>query len=144
MTTVLFYLVIATVIGLAVFFLAVVVFGRGEQMAPLDPRTSPAELPDEDITAEDVRKIRFALGLRGYRMSDVDWTLERLGEQLDHLRRENIELRRELAADPVRGQREQSVDTTRHQRVSVGATGGTTDAQVSGTVVPDPTGGENA
>ncbi|MET3803459.1 DivIVA domain-containing protein [Nakamurella sp. UYEF19] len=93
MTTVLFYLVIAAVIGLVIFFLAVFVFGRGEQMAPLDPRTSPAELPEHDVTSEDVRNIRFALALRGYRMSDVDWTLERLGDQLDELRRENTELR---------------------------------------------------
>ena len=92
-TTVLFYLVIAAVIGVVVFFLAILVFGRGEQMAPLDPRTSPAELPDHDIDSEDVRKIRFALALRGYRMSDVDWTLERLGEQIDALRLENAHLR---------------------------------------------------
>jgi DivIVA domain-containing protein len=84
-----------------------VVFGRGEQMAPLDPRTSPAELPDHDIDAEDVRKIRFALALRGYRMSDVDWTLERLGEQISSLRLENAHLRDRLsleepeAADPA-------------------------------------------
>ena len=99
MTTVLFYLVVAAVIGLVIFFLAVFVFGRGEQMAPLDPRTSPAELPENDVTSDDVRKIRFALALRGYRMSDVDWTLERLGEQLDQLRRENAALRGETPAD---------------------------------------------
>ena len=108
-TTVLFYLVIAAVIGLVVFFLAVLVFGRGEQMAPLDPRTSPAELPDHDIDSEDVRKIRFALALRGYRMSDVDWTLERLGEQIDSLRLENGHLREQLSlpeqADPAAEQR---------------------------------------
>ncbi len=98
-TTVLFYLVVAAVIGLVVFFIAVFVFGRGEQMAPLDPRTSPAELPEEDITAEDVRKIRFALALRGYRMSDVDWTLERLGEQIEQLRRDNSVLRGE--SEPI-------------------------------------------
>lgn len=93
MTTVLFYLVIAAAIGLVIFFLAVFVFGRGEQMAPLDPRTSPAELPDENISSEDISKIRFAVGLRGYRMSDVDWTLERLGDQIDQLRRDNTALR---------------------------------------------------
>jgi DivIVA domain-containing protein len=98
-TTVLFYLVIAAVIGLVVFFVAVLVFGRGEQMAPLDPRTSPAELPDHDIDSEDVRKIRFALALRGYRMSDVDWTLERLGEQISSLRLENARLRDRLSLE---------------------------------------------
>ena len=99
-TTLLFYLVIAAVIGLAVFFIAVFVFGRGEQMAPLDPRTSPAELPDHHITADDVRKIRFALALRGYRMSDVDWTLERLGDRIEELRREVAQLKGE--PDPTR------------------------------------------
>jgi len=97
---VLFYLVIAAVIGLGIFFLAVFVFGRGEQMAALDPRTSPAELPDHDIDEEDVRKIRFSLALRGYRMSDVDWTLERLGDQLRALRIENDQLRAEAAGLP--------------------------------------------
>lgn len=98
-TTVLFYLVVAAVIGLVVFFAAVFVFGRGEQMAALDPRTSPAELPEEGITSDDVRKIRFALALRGYRMSDVDWTLERLGEQIDQLRQENVLLRGDPAPE---------------------------------------------
>lgn len=99
-TTLLLYLVIAALVGLVLFFLAVFVFGRGEQMAPLDPRTSPAELPDSDITAQDVRGIRFALALRGYRMSDVDWTLERVSEQLDQLHRENAQLRRQVHGEP--------------------------------------------
>ena len=54
MTTVLQYLVIAAVIGGIVFAIAVFVFGRGEQMASLPPRTSPTELPDEGITGQDV------------------------------------------------------------------------------------------
>jgi len=99
-TTLLLYLVIAALVGLVLFFLAVFVFGRGEQMAPLDPRTSPAELPDSHITAQDVRGIRFALALRGYRMSDVDWTLERVSEQLDQLHWENAQLRRQVDGEP--------------------------------------------
>lgn len=86
MTTVLQYLVIAAVIGLLVFGLAVVVFGRGEQLAPLSPRSSPTELPDRGIAADDVRKMRFAMSLRGYRMSDVDWALERLASEIERLR----------------------------------------------------------
>ena len=85
-TTVLQYLVIAAVIGLVVFGLAVVVFGRGEQLAPLSPRSSPTELPDGGIAAADVRKMRFAMSLRGYRMSDVDWALERMADEIDRLR----------------------------------------------------------
>jgi DivIVA domain-containing protein len=85
-TTVLQYLVIAAVIGGVIFAIAMFVFGRGEQMAPLPPRTSPTELPDEGITGQDVRSVRFAMALRGYRMSDVDWALERMAAELDELR----------------------------------------------------------
>lgn len=86
MSTVLQYLVIAAAIGLVVFAIAVLVFGRGEQLAPLSPRTSPTELPDVEVTGEDVRRLRFAVALRGYRMSDVDWTLDRMADELDRLR----------------------------------------------------------
>jgi DivIVA domain-containing protein len=82
------YLVVAGVIGLVVFGIAVVVFGRGEQLAPLPPRISPTELPDEDITAQDVERVRFTMALRGYRMSDVDWAMRRLGAEIDRLREE--------------------------------------------------------
>jgi len=85
-TTVLQYLVIAGVIGLVVFALAVFVFGRGEQLAPLSPRISPTELPETGMTAEDVRRVRFAMALRGYRMGDVDWALERMADEVERLR----------------------------------------------------------
>lgn len=99
MTTVLQYLVIAAVIGGVIFAIAVFVFGRGEQMAPLPPRTSPTELPDEAITGQDVRSIRFAMALRGYRMSDVDWALERMATELDGLRAQLAE--RSAVPEPV-------------------------------------------
>ncbi len=100
-TTVLQYLVIAAVIGLVVFGIAVFVFGRGEQMAALSPRTSPTELPDRDLTADDVRKVRFAMALRGYRMSDVDWALEKMADELDRLRAEVAELSARETGAPV-------------------------------------------
>jgi DivIVA domain-containing protein len=87
-TTVLQYLVIAAVIGLVVFALAVFVFGRGEQLAPLSPRISPTELPERGMTGADVGTVKFAMALRGYRMSDVDWALERMGGEIDRLRAE--------------------------------------------------------
>lgn len=62
-------------------------------MAALSPRVSPAELPDVEVTAQDVRKVRFALALRGYRMSDVDWTLERVADEITRLRAEIVTLR---------------------------------------------------
>lgn len=99
MTTVLQYLVIAAVIGGVIFAIAVFVFGRGEQMAPLPPRTSPTELPDEAITGQDVRSVRFPMALRGYRMSDVDWALERMATELDGLRAQLTE--RSAVPEPV-------------------------------------------
>lgn len=90
--TVLEYLVIAAAIGLVVFVIAVFVFGRGERMAALSPRTSPSELPDEAIGGDDIRRVRFGLALRGYRMSDVDWTLDRLADEVDRLHRRVAEL----------------------------------------------------
>lgn len=105
MITVLEYLVIAAVIGLVVFLIAVFVFGRGEQMAPLSPRTSPSELPEDAVGGDDVRRVRFGLALRGYRMSDVDWTLERLADELDRLHRRVSELTGEPVPPGVGGGR---------------------------------------
>ena len=88
-----------TVVVLAVVFVvAVFVFGRGERMAPLPAQTSPAELPDRGITAQDVHNVKFAMALRGYRMSDVDWTLERLALRIDELTKQVDQLRGEPMA----------------------------------------------
>lgn len=86
MITVVEYLIIAVVVGAVVFGIAAVIFGRGEQMAPLAARTSPAELPASDVRGDHVRGLRFGLALRGYRMSDVDWALDRLADEIDTLR----------------------------------------------------------
>lgn len=91
MTTVLQYLVIAAVIGLLLFGVSLLLFGRGERLSALPARTSPAQLPERGIDGGDVRRVRFALALRGYRMSDVDWTLDRLADELD---RTQVELAR--------------------------------------------------
>ena len=61
-------------------------------MAPLSPRSSPTELPDRGMSGQDVRKLRFAMALRGYRMSDVDWALERMAGEIDRLRAEVSDL----------------------------------------------------
>lgn len=130
MITVLQYLVIAAAIGLVVFLVAVLVFGRGEQMAPLPARTSPAELPDGGIAGPDIRGVRFAVGARGYRMSDVDWTLERLADEVDRLRVEVVSLGGDPDALPER--------TVLGERGGVG--GDSTeaaDAAVAGMSVPD-------
>jgi DivIVA domain-containing protein len=98
--TVVQYLVIAAVIGAVMFGIAIFVFGRGEQMAPLPARMSPVELPASDLRGDDVRHVRFGLALRGYRMSDVDWTLERLADELDVLHHRLDAITRDASAQP--------------------------------------------
>jgi DivIVA domain-containing protein len=91
-TTALIYLVVMLLVAAVVFLLAAVVFGRGEELAPLPPGSSPTRLPAEDITGEDLAEVRFQLVLRGYKMSEVDWVMRRLGVELDELRARVAEL----------------------------------------------------
>ncbi|MGO4234954.1 DivIVA domain-containing protein [Pseudarthrobacter sp. YAF2] len=62
----------------------------------------PANLPPVLLPAhagpEDVNQLRFSLGLRGYRMDQVDQVLEDLRDQLAVRDRELAELRGRLAA----------------------------------------------
>lgn len=88
----LIYLIVAVVVGAVVFLIAALVFGRGEELAALPPDATPTWLPDGPITGDDVRAIRFSQVLRGYRMSEVDWTLQRAAEELDALRARVAEL----------------------------------------------------
>src|SRR5699024_3834855 len=84
--TALFYLVVMLLVAAVVFLLAVAVFGRGEELAPLAPNSSPTRLPAEEISGDDVRETKFQLVLRGYKMSEVDWVLARLATEIDELR----------------------------------------------------------
>ena len=83
MGTALIYLLVVAAVGAALFGLAALVFGRGEELAPLPPGATPTRLPAGEIDGDDVRELRFQQALRGYRMDEVDWVLERLAEELD-------------------------------------------------------------
>ena len=85
MVTALSYLLVAVVVAAALFGIAVVVFGRGEELPPLPPRATPTRLPEGNIDGADVRELRFPQAVRGYRMDDVDWVLERLADELDRV-----------------------------------------------------------
>lgn len=72
-------LLAVVVIGIA----WIVAQGRLGGMPPLvDDRPGP-DLPDADITGEDLRGIRLAVTTRGYSMAQVDALLDRLANQLD-------------------------------------------------------------
>lgn len=92
MTTALIYLVVMLLVAAVVFLLAAVVFGRGEELAPLPPGSSPTRLPVRDITGEDAQAVKFQLVFRGYKMSEVDWVVRRLGSEIDTLRGRITEL----------------------------------------------------
>ncbi|HEV2781912.1 MAG TPA: DivIVA domain-containing protein [Actinophytocola sp.] len=98
MTTALWYLVVMVLVAAVVFLLASVLFGRGEELPALPPGASPTRLPEHGVTAEDLRDVRFQLVVRGYKMSEVDWVLQRVGGELDELRARVAELEAQLAA----------------------------------------------
>jgi DivIVA domain-containing protein len=83
--TALIYLLVVAVVAAVVFVLAGLVFGRGEELAPLGPDATPTRLPADAVGGDDVRGLRFRQVLRGYRMGEVDWALDRLASELDRV-----------------------------------------------------------
>jgi len=74
-----FALVAVIVVGLV--FLAYQ--GRLGGMPPMvDDRPGP-DLPRHELSANDVRKARFAVVMRGYAMSQVDAVMDRLADQME-------------------------------------------------------------
>jgi DivIVA domain-containing protein len=94
--TVLIYLIVAAVVAAVVFLVASLVFGRGEELAALPMDATPTGLPEGPLVGDDVRAIRFSQVLRGYRMSEVDWALQRAAAELDalHARVAELEVQR--------------------------------------------------
>jgi DivIVA domain-containing protein len=85
---VLLYLVVLVLVALVLFGVASVVFGRGERLPPLPRATTATVLPAFDVTGADVEAVKFTQVLRGYKTSEVDWVLDRLGQEIDTLRGE--------------------------------------------------------
>lgn len=79
MSTVLIVLALALVAGVAAF-----ATGRAGRMADAPPDIEPVDLPDDRLlVSRDVDRTRFAIGLRGYRMDQVDAVLDRLSTDLE-------------------------------------------------------------
>jgi DivIVA domain-containing protein len=77
--------VFAILIVLALGAIAVIAAGRGTPMSPAYADAPDSLVPqDGPITGEDLRRIRFPLAFRGYRMAEVDALLERLAEEREH------------------------------------------------------------
>jgi DivIVA domain-containing protein len=85
-TLILLYLVVLILVATVLFGLGSVLFGRGERLPPLPRGTTATVLPASGVTGSDVEAVKFTQTLRGYKTSEVDWVLERLGQELDLLR----------------------------------------------------------
>jgi DivIVA domain-containing protein len=85
-TLVLLYLMVLILVAVVLFGLGSVLFGRGEPLPPLPGATTATALPASGVTGADVDAVKFTQTLRGYKTSEVDWVLDRLGQELDLLR----------------------------------------------------------
>ncbi len=75
--------VFAIMVVLAMGGVALVASGRtGALPEEYDDRPD-ARVPAGRLGGDDLRRVRFSLAFRGYRMSEVDTLLARLAEQLD-------------------------------------------------------------
>jgi DivIVA domain-containing protein len=72
----------AILVVLALGGVAVIAAGRGTPMSRAHDDALDALVPREGpVTADDLRRIRFPLAFRGYRMGEVDALLDRLAEE---------------------------------------------------------------
>ena len=86
MGSALIYVVVVALVAAVIYLGAALLFGRGEELAPMGPGATPTRLPARDLDGDDVRELRFQQALRGYRMSEVDWAIGRLADEVDDLR----------------------------------------------------------
>jgi len=96
---VLLYLVVLILVAVVLFGAATLLFGRGEQLPPLPRGTTVTVLPAFGVTGADVDAVKFTQTLRGYKTSEVDWVLDRLGQELDLLRGQLSSVHAAAAAD---------------------------------------------
>ncbi|HYO03970.1 MAG TPA: DivIVA domain-containing protein [Mycobacterium sp.] len=99
MTLILLYLVVLILVAIVLFGVGSVLFGRGERLPPLPRATTATVLPASEVAGADVDALKFSQTLRGYKASEVDWALERLGQELDQLRGQVAALRAAYGVD---------------------------------------------
>ena len=83
----------AILVVLALGGIAVLAAGRGAPLSEVYDDRPDAEVAAGELRPADLRRVRFSLALRGYRMSEVDALRDRLASQLE-----------ERADDPGRGE----------------------------------------
>lgn len=76
--------VLAVLVVVVLGAVAVLAAGAGGGLEEPEHDRVPTGLPSSGpLQAEDLRKVRLPLAVRGYRMADVDALLERVAEQWD-------------------------------------------------------------
>jgi len=85
---VLLYLLVLILVAAVLFVVASAVFGRGEPLPPppLPRATTATVLPASGVARADIDAVKFTQTLRGYKTSEVDWVLDRLGQEIELLR----------------------------------------------------------
>ena len=74
----------AVLIVLAMGGVAVLAAGKGAPLDEVYDDRPDAVVPESGpLRAEHLRRVRFSIALRGYRMSEVDALLDRLATQLE-------------------------------------------------------------
>jgi DivIVA domain-containing protein len=86
MGSALVYVLVVGVVAGVIYVATALLAGRGEELEPMPPGATPTRLPARDLTGADLRELRFQQSFRGYRMSEVDWALDRLAAEVDTLR----------------------------------------------------------
>jgi DivIVA domain-containing protein len=69
--------------GIAVIaVVALLAVGRLGELPDVEPDRAPLALPERPLVRDDVDSVRFAVGMRGYRMDEVDDVLDRLASEV--------------------------------------------------------------
>ena len=81
---------------------ALLAVGRLGELADVEGDRAPLALPDDrPLDGQDVDGVKFAVGLRGYRMDEVDDVLDRLAAEVDQRDAKIAELESRLAGRGV-------------------------------------------
>ncbi|GFG54628.1 cell division protein DivIVA [Mycolicibacterium agri] len=112
MTLILLYLMVLVLVAIVLFGVGSLLFGRGEVLPPLPRSTTATVLPASGVTGADVEAVKFTQTLRGYKTSEVDWVLDRLGQELDSLRGQLAAVQAAQAADSDTREAEPDEDTS--------------------------------
>lgn len=73
----------AALLLLALAGIALVAAGHGAPLSRVYADRPDVVVPSRPLAGEDLRRVRFPLALRGYRMAEVDALLARLATELD-------------------------------------------------------------